>query len=60
MGTRYLQESLNKQLSKHIQDKLPSIRKSLHEKEIELEQTMKVLGISEEAKDTDQTRTLMR
>ena len=60
MGTRYLQESLNKQLAHHINDKLPAIRSALLEKQADLELQMKLLGISERQEEADETRTMMR
>lgn len=44
MGTQYLQENLNKQLSRHIYEKLPSMRIGLQDKISELTKAMKNNG----------------
>ena len=59
MGTRFLQETLNKQLTSHINEKLPSIRTSLQNKLNDLEKTKYHLGIDEHD-DIDTTRHFIR
>ena len=59
MGTKFLQETLNKQLTSHINEKLPSIRTSLQNKLNDLEKTKYRLGIDEHD-DIDTTRHFIR
>ncbi len=44
MGTRFLQETLNDQLGKHIKEKLPGLRSGLQNKIRELNDRLKDLG----------------
>ena len=48
MGTKYLQQVLNKELSNHIQNKLPEIRTEIIRKSREVEEDLKDLGYNEE------------
>ena len=43
MGTPYLQSTLNRELSRHIQETLPSIRSSLRKKMLEIQKQLKAM-----------------
>ena len=48
MGTKFLQQVLNKELNNHIQNKLPEIRTEIIRKSREVEEDLKDLGYNEE------------
>ena len=47
MGTKYLQQVLNRELSSHIKSKIPEIRSDLQKKNKEVEEALKSLGHTE-------------
>merc|ERR1712018_781063 len=49
MGTKYLQQTLNEQLGKHIKEKIPGIHTSLRQKIQDLNQELKDLGYFDQA-----------
>ena len=44
MGAKYLQQTLNEQLGKHIKEKLPGIRTRIQQKIHDLKATLQDLG----------------
>ncbi|XP_076355000.1 dynamin-1-like isoform X2 [Tachypleus tridentatus] len=57
MGTKYLQESLNKQLKTHIQERLPSVRSALQHQLIDLKKEYeKLKNIFGDADDAGKVR----
>merc|ERR1719483_2052521 len=50
MGTKYLQQVLNRELSSHIKSKIPEIRSDLQKKSKEVEEALKTLGYNENEK----------
>ena len=48
MGTKYLQQVLNRELSNHIQNKLPEIRAEIIKKSREVEEDLKELAYNED------------
>ena len=59
MGTKYLQQVLNKELSSHIQTKLPEIRAEIIKKSREVEEDLRDLGYNEE-EPGDSSRLIYR
>ena len=57
MGNKYLQQTLNEQLGKHIKDKLPGIKTSIQKKTHQLKATLEDLGFSEN-NDVDRAKLL--
>jgi hypothetical protein len=49
MGTRFLQETLNEQLGKHIKEKLPGIKSFLQKKVYDINGKLKEMGYFDEA-----------
>ncbi len=49
MGTRFLQQTLNEQLGKHIQEKLPGLRTGLQSKIQEINDKLKTMGYYDES-----------
>ena len=52
MGTKFLQETLNDQLGKHIKDKLPNIKSTLEHTIKELKQELGNLGFDNKTNET--------
>jgi len=51
MGTKYLQQVLNRELSSHIKSKIPEIRSDLQKKSKEVEEALKTLGYSDNVEE---------
>ena len=49
MGTRFLQQTLNEQLGKHIKEKLPGIKTFLRKKISNIDQSLKEMGYFDES-----------
>ena len=60
MGTKYLQQVLNKELSNHIRSKLPEIRAEIIKKSKEVDEDLKDMGYSEEDKPEESSRLIYR
>ena len=58
MGTRYLQASLSKMLGKHIQEKMPNIRKDLQMALASITQELKDYGYKPESQGVNKTREM--
>ena len=59
IGTKYLQQVLNKELSKHIKSKLPEIRSEIVRKSKQVEEDLKEMGYREEETE-DPSRLIYR
>jgi hypothetical protein len=49
MGTRFLQETLNDQLGRHIKEKLPGIKSCLQKNIFDIDGKLKEMGYFDEA-----------
>ncbi|KAF1742271.1 hypothetical protein MXB_4983 [Myxobolus squamalis] len=59
MGSRFLQKTLNSQLSQHIKETLPSLRQKIQEEISTLESTMGEFLHKPEMNDTERTKIFM-
>ena len=51
MGTKYLQQVLNRELSSHIKSKIPEIRSDLQKKAKEVEEALNTLGYTDKEEE---------
>ena len=58
MGTKYLQQVLNRELEKHIKSKIPEIKSELHRKRREVEEELDSLDY--DGSDKDSSRTISK